>query len=327
MGGLIEGAKRKVWSIANTIVASKIAPEGRIGLISYRDRGDQYITLRYDMDDDLDSVSRHLQSFAADGGGDGPESVNQALAEAVHLMSWTPRSDVLKIIFLVGDAPPHMDYRNDVPYPQTCREAVQAGLIINTVQCGTNLETRRVWEEIARLAEGAYVALQQSGNMTATTSPYDKEILRLTTELNRTVVAYGSSADQELSRGKLAAAEAAPAGVAADRAAFNLASGGKVIQGRGDLVADWKDGLVDPETVDAASLPPGMRPMTPVQRKEYLAGMQARRDTLNFQLADLNGDRAAYLDQEKRRLAVSGQGDAFDAKVSEIIAEQAARAR
>jgi Mg-chelatase subunit ChlD len=210
MGALIEGAKRKVWSIANTIVASKIAQEGRIGLISYRDRGDQYITRRYDMDDDLDSVSRHLQSFAADGGGDGPESVNQALAEAVHLMSWTPGPEVLRIIFLVGDAPPHMDYRDDVPYPQTCREAVQAGLIINTVQCGTNLETRRFWEEIARLAEGAYVALQQSGNMTATTSPYDKEILRLATELNRTVVVYGSNADQELSRGKLAAAEGWP---------------------------------------------------------------------------------------------------------------------
>ena len=39
MGGLIEGAKQKIWSIANSIVSQKPVPEVRIGLITYRDRG------------------------------------------------------------------------------------------------------------------------------------------------------------------------------------------------------------------------------------------------------------------------------------------------
>ena len=326
MGGLIEGAKRKIWSIANSVVELQLAPRGRIGLISYRDRGDQYITQFYDLTDDLDAVFRRLQSFTAAGGGDGPESVNQALNEAVRLMSWTPQQDVLKIIFLVGDAPPHMDYRNDVQYPQSCSEAVQKGLIINTIQCGNNARTRRVWQEIARLGEGSYVALAQSGgNMAIVDTPYDDEILRLTAELNRTVVVYGSRELQELTRSKLVAAQEAPAGVAADRAAFNLASGGKVVQGRGDLVADWKSGLVGLDKLEPDALPQEMRSMSSLQREEYLERMQARRDTLNFRLADLNGDRAAFLDREKRRLAASGGGDAFDAKVTEMLAEQAAR--
>ncbi|MBN2551663.1 MAG: VWA domain-containing protein [Spirochaetales bacterium] len=328
MGGLIDGAKRKIWSIANSVVELQLAPQGRIGLISYRDRGDQYITQFYDLTDDLDAVFRRLQSFTAAGGGDGPESVNQALNEAVRLMSWTPQQDVLKIIFLVGDAPPHMDYRDDVHYPQSCSEAVQKGLIINTIQCGNNAQTRRVWQEIARLGEGAYVALAQSGgNMAIVDTPYDEEILRLTAELNRTVVVYGSRELQELTRGKLAAAQEAPAGVAADRAAFNLASGGKVVQGRGDLVADWRSGLVAPDQLDPDALPQAMRSMSSLQREQYLEKMQARRDTLNFQLADLNGDRAAFLDREKRRLTASGGGDAFDAKVTEMLAEQATRVR
>jgi len=75
--------------------------------------------------------------------------------------------------------------------------------------------------------------------------PFDKEILRLAAELNRTVVVYGSPEAQAVTRGKLTAAEAAPAAVAADRVTYNLSSGGRVIQGRGDLVSDAKDGVVD----------------------------------------------------------------------------------
>ena len=328
MGALIEGAKRKIWSIANSVVELQLAPEGRVGLISYRDRKDDYITRVYDLTDDLDTVFRDLQSFTAEGGGDSPESVNQALYEAVHLMSWTPRADVLKIIFLVGDAPPHMDYPNEVQYPEICSAAVQNGLIINTVQCGEHWKTRKIWQEIARLAAGAYVALEQSGGeMKIITTPYDEDILRLTAALNQTVVVYGGSELQELTRSKLAAAEAAPPGVAADRAAFNLSTGGDVIQGSGDLVADYKSGLVELDRLEAAGLPPEMRTLSAARRVEYLEEMQARRDSLNFRLADLNGDRAAFLDREKQREAGAGRGDAFYVKVTEILAEQAARIR
>ena len=45
MSGLIEGAKQKIWSIANGIlVSAKPTPELRIGLIGYRDRGDERAT-------------------------------------------------------------------------------------------------------------------------------------------------------------------------------------------------------------------------------------------------------------------------------------------
>ena len=48
------------------------------------------------------------------GGGDFPESVNQALNEAVTRINWSKDKKTLKMIFLVGDAPPHMDYKDDV---------------------------------------------------------------------------------------------------------------------------------------------------------------------------------------------------------------------
>jgi acyl-CoA synthetase (AMP-forming)/AMP-acid ligase II len=59
------------------------------------------------------------------------ESVNEALQEAVRKMSWSADRQVLKIIFLVGDAPPHMDYADGPKYPQICQEAMKKDLIIS----------------------------------------------------------------------------------------------------------------------------------------------------------------------------------------------------
>ena len=41
MGGLIDGAKRKIWSIANSIVAAEKGAHVRFALVPYRDRGDE----------------------------------------------------------------------------------------------------------------------------------------------------------------------------------------------------------------------------------------------------------------------------------------------
>ncbi len=70
MGGLIEGAKQKIWSIANAIIGRTPSPEVRIGLVSYRDReGDEYVTRLFDLTDDIDAVFGNLQSFRPTAAG------------------------------------------------------------------------------------------------------------------------------------------------------------------------------------------------------------------------------------------------------------------
>src|SRR5438105_6883916 len=107
MGGLIQGAKDKIWAICNQIVSGKPTPDLKVGLVAYRDKGDVYITQVHDLNDDLDAVHAKLKTFRAEGGGDFPEHVNQALYDAVHKVKWSKDSKTLRIIFLVGDAPPH----------------------------------------------------------------------------------------------------------------------------------------------------------------------------------------------------------------------------
>src|SRR6266478_5116496 len=68
MGGLIEGAKQKIWSIANEMISAKPTPELKLGLIGYRDRGDEYVVKSFNLTDDIDSIYGHLRDFRAEGG-------------------------------------------------------------------------------------------------------------------------------------------------------------------------------------------------------------------------------------------------------------------
>ena len=74
------------WLIANEIVDAEPTPDLHVGLIGYRDRGDTYITKHFPLTDDIDAIYADLLNFQAAGGGDGPESVNQGLYEAVTKM-------------------------------------------------------------------------------------------------------------------------------------------------------------------------------------------------------------------------------------------------
>ncbi len=89
MSGLIQAAKEKIWSIATTMAGAQENPDIKMGLVAFRDRGDAYITRVFDLSDDLDSMYASLMDFRAQGGGDGPESVNQALYDSIHKVSWS----------------------------------------------------------------------------------------------------------------------------------------------------------------------------------------------------------------------------------------------
>ncbi len=125
MSGLIAAAKEKIWSIASTMASAQTAPDIKMGLVAYRDRGDEYVTQSYALSSDLDSMYANLMDFQAAGGGDTPESVNEALFKAVNNMAWNRDQQTYKVIFLVGDAPAHMDYQDDVKYPETVTTAIQ----------------------------------------------------------------------------------------------------------------------------------------------------------------------------------------------------------
>lgn len=324
MGGLIAGAKEKIWAIANELIAAKPAPELRLALIGYRDRGDEYVTRVTDLTADIDAIHAKLMEFAANGGGDGPESVNQALHEAVTKVSWSDDKGVLKIVFLVGDAPPHMDYEQDVRYPDVCQAAMKRDLVINAVQCGTDGDTARVWKEIARLAEGKYIPLVQTGGMVRIAAPQDEEIARLNREIGGTLIGYGAAPAREAVYAKQAASESAAPAAAADRLSYNAATG-RVVQGGGELLDSLDRGEVKLEDVKADDLPPDLRGLSRQELEARVEAKRKERKELQARLQKLLAERAAHVEAERKRLAAEGKGDAFDEEVARTVREQAGR--
>ena len=324
MSGLIEGAKQKIWSIANEMVSAKPTPEIRMGLIGYRDRGDQYVVKSFDLTSDIDAVYANLRGFSAGGGGDTPESVNEALYEAVHKMEWSKDRSVLKIIFLVGDAPPHMDYDNAPKYPEICQEAMKKDLIINTVQCGGIVQTTPVWKEIAELSEGSYAAIAQSGNMAAIATPMDAELSELNRKIGATLVAYGDVAARRSLTAKQVAAEAAPASVSADRLAFN-ARYGVAVQGEGELLDSLSSGKVKLTELKKDQLPAEWQKLDDAELKAKIEKQQKERAQLQAQIVKLSKDRDDFIAKERQRLAAGGKADSFDQKVAQAIRAQAAK--
>jgi len=324
MGGLLEGAKQKIWSIANEMISAQPTPELKLGLIGYRDRGDDYVVKSFSLTDDIDAIYGHLREFQAGGGGDAPESVNEALAEAIHKMPWSSDKKVLKIIFLVGDAPPHMDYPNGPKYPDLCREAAKKDLIINTIQCGEMAETKPIWQEIAKLSEGSYVGISQSGNVAVISTPMDKELSRLNERIGATLIPYGDSTLQAEVHAKYAAAKSAPVAAMADRLTYNSKTG-RAMQGRGELVDALNDKTIKLDDIDQKQLPGELQKLDREELEKRITKARDERADLQKQIVDVSKKREAYIQSENKRLAAEGKGDAFDQKVTETLHAQAAK--
>jgi len=328
MGGLIQAAKEKIWSIATTMASAQSAPEIRMGLVAYRDRGDAYVTRVVDLSSDLDSMYATLMDVQANGGGDGPESVNQALHDAVHDISWNQDSGTYKAVFLVGDAPPHMDYQDDVKYPVTLSAAKEKGIVINTIQCGQMSATTPAWQQIARLGDGHYFQVEQAGSAVAIATPFDEKIATLSEKLDDTRLYYGTGEEKEKQQRKLEATDklhtAASVESRARRAAFNTSkSGAANFLGEGELVDEVSSGRVDLYSIDKDKLPEPMQAMSPKEQQALISKTAERRNELQRQISDLSRERSDYLD--KKVAEAGGARDSLDDKIYRAVREQAGK--
>lgn len=327
MSGLIQAAKEKIWSIATTMASAQQSPEISVGLVAYRDRGDAYVTKVVDLSEDLDSMYATLMDFQAGGGGDGPESVNQALDDAINKISWSENDQTYKVVFLVGDAPPHMDYQDDVKYPQTLATAKSKGIIVNAIQCGQNNVTAKGWQQIAQLGLGRYFQVGQAGNAVAISTPFDKKIARLSKDLDDTRLYYGTEEEKKKQQNKVDASDKLHAKSSiesrARRATFNASkSGKKNFLGEGELVDDIASGRVDLSSIDRNKLPESIRAMAPKAQEAMIKEKSERRNDLQRQIKKLAQKRTGYI--RKKVEEAGGAKDSLDDKVYSAIREQAA---
>lgn len=161
MSGEIEMVKQKTKEIVAKLASGKPAPVIRVGLVAYRDRGDQYVTKLFPFTDDIDKIVKDISGLQAAGGGDTPESVNEALHVAVNDLGWDKDKHTAKLLFLIGDAAPHQ-YPNDYNWKDESKKAISSGIQINTLACGGlegQADGMEAFREIAKLSDGKFATL------------------------------------------------------------------------------------------------------------------------------------------------------------------------
>jgi Mg-chelatase subunit ChlD len=326
MSGLIQAAKEKIWSIATTMASARQSPDISIGLVAFRDRGDAYITRVFDLSQDLDSMYASLMDLRAQGGGDGPESVNRALFDAINRISWSSDDSVYKVVFLVGDAQPHMDYANDVSYSTTLAVANDKGIVVNTIQSGHNQTTTRFWQNIAQIGSGVYFQVADSGNAVAVATPFDKKLSELAASLEETRLYYGNEAEKKAQQSKLDASSKLhrelSAAALARRATFNATASGKAnFLGEGELVDAIISGRVELDDIDKDDLPASLQALAPEEAIAVISQQANRRDAIKKEIAKLSESRSGYIKQKVD--ALGGASDSLDEKIYSAVKDQA----
>ncbi len=329
MGWAIDAAKQKIWFIANQIVTGEPRPHVRIALVPYRDKGDTYVTQVHELTDNIDKAYETLMTFSAGGGGDGPENVNQGLHDAINKLQWSDDRKTLRMIYLVGDYPPHNEYKDVPTYQELAKAAIKKGIYINTILCGNNVQTRDVWKDIALKAEGKFLQMsrEQVAKTQSVKTPYDEKLAKLNEAIVGTAVVYGSKKEQAEAEARNASVAklgtAGPAGapaeagkgteVAADRVAYAARSGSVASN---DLISDIMTGKVKLEDVQKDKLPENMQKMSSKQQKEYVDQQIAVRKKLQAQIAELATKRAEYQKEARAR-----RGDSADATLEAGVVE------
>jgi hypothetical protein len=112
---------------------------------------------------DVRGFLERVRGVQASGGGDLPEDMNEGMRVAVDQMAWSDRS-VARMVFVIADAPPHLDYQQSVSYAQTARKANHEGVVVHTVAAsGMDDVGQSVFRQMAQLTGGSSMFVLRGG--------------------------------------------------------------------------------------------------------------------------------------------------------------------
>lgn len=100
---VLDEVKEKLTELVEAM--HRMVPTSRVGIVVYRDHGDEYLVKWSDLSFHTSKLHDFLTGVKAWGGGDWEEAVLDALDVAIHDLTWRKKSK--KIVVLVGGSPPH----------------------------------------------------------------------------------------------------------------------------------------------------------------------------------------------------------------------------
>lgn len=127
MQHVIDEMKARAVALVRNI--QSLVPIARVGVVAFRDRGDEFVTKWTDLSFHASKIQAWLERLEADGGGDYPEAVRQGLESAMDDLSWRRRAK--RVIILVGSSPPHPE--DNAAVQALAAEFHKAGGVISAI--------------------------------------------------------------------------------------------------------------------------------------------------------------------------------------------------
>lgn len=324
MDGLIDQAKRQLWTIVGQFAAAEKAgqtPHLRVALFEYGNTNlpatEGYLRQVVPLTDDLDDLSAALFALTTNG---GDEYCGQVIDQAVARLDWSSEPGSYKAIFIVGNEP---FTQGTVDYRSACASAIQAGIVVNTIHCGGyDAGVSGMWHDGAQLAEGKYLNIDQDRAVVEIASPHDEIIIKLNAQLNQTYLWYGEKREQY---GLNQAAQ--------DENARGLSVGSAVARAatKNSAVYDNRQrDLVDRLGVDAEALgeipddalPEPMQSMNEEERVAHVQEKTAERAAIQAQITAATRQRDAFVAAERQRLAEAGGESTLGDAVTQAVQQQ-----
>jgi Mg-chelatase subunit ChlD len=163
MGGEIARLQDTIKTVAGRIQGLEAQPSVRYGLVAYRDQGEEYVTAAANFTANVADFKSSLDKVQAGGGGDKAEDVESGLAKGVTGMSWG--EDSVRLVFLVADAAPHIDYQQVTPYTTSVKTAAEKGIKLFPIGCsGLEPEGEFAFRQLAQYTMGQYLFITRGGD-------------------------------------------------------------------------------------------------------------------------------------------------------------------
>ncbi len=325
MDGLIEQAKSQLWKIVNEFNDAKQGdktPVVQVALYEYGNTnlsiGTNYIRQVLPFTRDLDQVSEQLFKLTTNG---GDEYCGAVIREALDKLSWNNNSKTYKVIFIAGNEP---FTQGPISANDACKAAIQKGVVINTIHCGNHAEGENGgWRTGAALAEGRFLTIDQDKAVVHIEAPQDKEITRLSIELNNTYITYGKDGTRGRSNQVAQDANAGrygKAGAAVQRALTKTSS--NYSNSTWDLVDATKKDGVKLESISDEELPAELKPMAPAARAAFIDQKATDRAKIQSDIRKLNEERQKFVAEKAKE---SGEVATLDKVIVQAVREQAAK--
>jgi von Willebrand factor type A domain len=146
-------------------VLARLAPSLRVGFVAFKDHGAAYVTRDFPLSsmsqDNVVRVVRFVGEMSAEGGGDDPEPIDEALAVATA-MDW--RADAQGQIIVIGDAPVRPSGRGSaLALAERFRGSAPDLALprsVSAIFTGEAPAARLVFEQIARAGGGEFSAYE-----------------------------------------------------------------------------------------------------------------------------------------------------------------------